>query len=121
AVLGTFDPTVLPNDTYRIDISATASGGGVQHAVVGLVVAGNLKLGRYETSYQDLNVAVGGLPMQVERTYDSFDKRPGDFGVGWRVDIGNFRVTPNRDLGASGWTEYPTSCFLLGCQTAYRT
>jgi uncharacterized repeat protein (TIGR01451 family) len=75
ATLATFDPTLLPNDTYGITISATASGGGTQTLTTSVIVFGNLKLGRYVTTYQDLNVPVNGFQMQVRRSYDSIDNR----------------------------------------------
>src|SRR5438128_649037 len=118
--LATFDPTVLPNDTYAIIVSATASGGGVQTATTTVAVFGNLKLGRYVTSYQDLSVPVNGFQMQVQRTYDSIDKGVGDFGIGWHVDLVNFRVSANRQLGAGGWTEYPNSCIFGLCFYAFK-
>src|SRR5258708_26217847 len=59
--------------------------------------------------------------MQVRRTYDSFDKQVGDFGVGWRVSLSNFRVSTNRTLGAGGWTQYNTQCGLGLCLTAFRS
>jgi len=120
ANMATFDPTVLPNDTYGITVEATASNGGVQDVTTTVVVAGNLKSGRYVTSYQDLVVPVGGFQMQVLRTYDSIDKSPGDFGIGWKVDIANFRVAPNHVLGLSGWTQYNKSCVLGLCFTAFK-
>ena len=119
--LGTLDPTRLPNDTYAIAISATASGGGTQTSTTSLVVHGNLKLGRYVTTYQDLSVAVSGFQMQVLRTYDSTDKRVGDFGVGWHVSLSNFRTSANRMLGADGWTEYPISCVFGLCTWGFAT
>jgi len=118
--LATFDPTLLPNDTYAIIVSATASGGGTQTATTTVAVSGNLKLGRYVTSYQDLSVPVDGFQMQVQRTYDSIDKGAGDFGIGWHVDLVNFRVSANRQLGAGGWTEYPTSCIFGLCFYAFK-
>ena len=58
------------------------------------------------TTYQDLSVGVGGLPMQVLRTYDSFDKAVGDFGVGWNLDIANFRVSASTGRsGYGGWVQ----------------
>jgi RHS repeat-associated protein/uncharacterized repeat protein (TIGR01451 family) len=120
ATLATFDPTVLPNDTYAITVSATASGGGTQSVTSTVAVSGNMKLGRYVTSYQDLSVPVSGYQMQVQRSYDSFDTRSGDFGVGWKVSVANFRTSSNRQLGAGGWTEYPVSCFIL-CNYQLRT
>src|SRR4029077_9150461 len=59
--LATFDPTLLLNDTYVIAISATASGGGTQTLTTTVSVYGNLKLGRYVTTYQDLSVPVNGF------------------------------------------------------------
>ncbi|HKB33094.1 MAG TPA: hypothetical protein VKF16_04440, partial [Candidatus Dormibacteraeota bacterium] len=119
--LAIFDPTLLPNDAYAITVTATASGGGVQTATTTLIVFGYLKPGRYVTTYQDLNVPVFGFQMQVRRTYDSFDKQVGDFGVGWRVSLSNFRVSTNRTLGAGGWTQYNTQCGLGLCLTAFRS
>ena len=120
ATLASFDPTVVPNDTYAIIVSATASGGGVQTATTTVAVSGNLKPGRYTTTYQDLSVPVGRFTMEVRRTYDSIDKSVGDFGVGWKVAIGNFRVSANRQLGAGGWTEYPTSCIFGLCFYSFK-
>ena len=115
-----FDPTLLPNGTYLITVTAQASGGGIQRATTSVVVDGQLKLGRYETTYQDLAVGVGGLPMQVLRTYDSFDRSVGDFGVGWQVEVANFRVSVNRPLGREGWTRDAVNCGLIFCQLRYR-
>jgi hypothetical protein len=105
------DPTMLPNDTYTITVSVTASGGGTQTSSSTVVVHGNLKLGRYTTAYQDLVVPVNGFQMEVRRVYDSIDKRVGDFCVGCHVELANFRVTSNRELGAVGRSEYRTQCF----------
>ena len=116
-----FDPTKLPNGTYLITIRSTASGGGVQVSTTSLVVDGNLKLGRYVTTYQDLSVGVAGLPMQVLRTYDSFDKSVGDFGVGWNVGLSNFRVAVNKPLGYGGWVQETFGCSLIFCQTRYHS
>jgi len=121
STLGTFDPTLLPNGTYTITISATDSGGGSQILPVTVAVAGNLKLGRYVTIYQDLSVPVNGFQMTVDRTYDSTNKQVGDFGVGWHVSLSNFIVSTNRQLGAGGWTEYPTSCIFGLCFWGFKT
>jgi RHS repeat-associated protein/uncharacterized repeat protein (TIGR01451 family) len=119
--LATFDPTILPNDTYVIRVTATSSGGGIQTTSSTVTVAGNLKLGRYVTTYNDLTAAVDGYSMQVQRRYDSTDKRVGDFGVGWKVSLVNFRTASNRALGAGGWSEYAQQCFFLLCKMGLRT
>lgn len=120
ATLATFDPTVLPNDTYAITVEATASNGAVQDLTNSVTVLGNLKPGRYVTTYQDMSVPVGGFQMEVRRTYDSIDKTSGDFGVGWKVSIANFRTASNRVLGAGDWTQYNKSCTLGLCFTAFK-
>jgi RHS repeat-associated protein len=103
AVGATVDPTLLPNGSYELVIRATSSDGGATVSETAFVVDGQLKLGRYTTSYDDLDVGVAGLPLRVIRTYDSFDKSVGDFGVGWRVEVANFHVSTNGPLGAGGW------------------
>ena len=120
ATLTTFDPTVLPNDTYAITVEATASNGAVQDLTTTVSVVGNLKPGRYITTYQDLSVPVGGFQMEVRRTYDSIDASSGDFGTGWRVSVSNFRTAPNRVIGAAGWVQYNKSCTLGLCFTAFK-
>lgn len=121
ATLAIFDPTLLVNDMYGITIMATGSGGGTQALTTMVAVSGGLKLGRYVTTFQDLSVPVNGFPMEVRRTYDSADKRVGDFGIGWHVELANFRVSTNRQLGAGGWTEYPTRCIFGFCDYAFTT
>jgi hypothetical protein len=119
--LATFDPTLLPNDIYAITTTATASGGGTQTVTTTVAVLGKLKLGRFVQTYQDLSIPVSGYLMQVRRTYDSYDKRVGDFGVGWHVEVSNFRVSANRQLGAGGWTEYPSQCIFGLCFYSFKT
>lgn len=120
ATLATFDPTVLPNDAYVITVEATSSNGAVQRTNTSVTVIGDLKPGRYVTQYQDMAVPVGGFQMEVRRTYDSIDKSSGDFGIGWKVSIANFRTAPNRTLGAAGWTQYNKSCVLGLCFTGFK-
>jgi RHS repeat-associated protein len=117
----TFDPTLLTNGSYTITVNCTDSDGGTQSGSTDMAVSGNLKLGRYVTTYQDMAVPVAGLQMQVLRTYDSTDKTPGDFGIGWRVSLTNFRVSTNRALGAGGWSQYNPACVGALCLTAYKT
>jgi len=121
STLATFDPSLLTDGAYTITVSATASGGGVQTDATTVDVYGQLKLGRYVTTYHDLTVPVDGFDMSVDRIYDSTDKSIGDFGVGWHVSLSNFKVTTNRVLGAGGWNEYPTSCIVGLCNWSFKT
>ena len=97
------DPTKMPNGAYVVTVRATSSNGGVSATETTVVVDGQMKFGHYRTTITDMTVGVGGLPIQVNRTYDSFDKTVGDFGHGWNVDLGDFRVSTNGPLGQGGW------------------
>lgn len=114
-----FDPTVLPNGIYQIRVIATSSNGGKTTSASSVVVGGQLKLGRYTTSVADHQVGLGGLPLQVVRSYDSFDKARGDFGTGWNLDIADFRVATAAPLGLKGWTAQAGGCGLVFCNIRY--
>ncbi|MCP4655657.1 MAG: RHS repeat protein, partial [bacterium] len=53
-------------------------------------------------SFTDLAVPLAGLDVEVIRTYDSRDKRHGDFGVGWTLDARQGTYRNNRPPG-DGW------------------
>jgi RHS repeat-associated protein len=99
AVLATFDPTLLLNGTYAIRLSATDAAGQTTSVTRNSVVDGQQKVGNFTISLEDLNVPVAGLPIQLIRTYDSRDKRVGDFGVGWGLGIRNVRLEKSVELG----------------------
>jgi RHS repeat-associated protein len=100
SVLGTFDPTLLLNGTYAIRLTAADDGGRSASAGRSLVVAGQQKVGNFTLSFEDLVVPVPGVPIQLIRTYDSRDKRVGDFGVGWTLGFKNVRLEKSVELGA---------------------
>lgn len=85
-LLARLDPTLLPNGSYRIEISATEN--NVQRTFdFTLGVAGDLKLGNYSFSVTDLNMPVAGIPIVLQRSYDSLDTSVQDFGRGWRLQL----------------------------------
>ena len=83
---------MLINDQYTIRLTVFDRGGNTQQASVNVQVARDMKIGLFTITFQDLNVAVSGLPITVNRTYDSRDKRKGDFGFGWRLNLQTLRV-----------------------------
>ncbi|HWS88127.1 MAG TPA: RHS repeat-associated core domain-containing protein [Pyrinomonadaceae bacterium] len=109
--LGVFDPTLLLNGTYTLRLVATDAAAQTTAASVSLVVAGEQKIGNFSLSFSDLRVPVGGLPIEVTRTYDSRDKRNGDFGVGWTLGIKNVRVEKSGVLG-EGWEQTRSGGFI---------
>lgn len=89
--IGTLDPTLLPNGSYRLRLSADdldAQNGGPVATEIVFTVHGKLKLGNFAVTFQDLTVPVAGIPITVSRTYDSlYAHQSGDFGYGWRMEI----------------------------------
>lgn len=98
-VLGKFDPTLLLNGLYEIELKATDFQGQSVSTSIDVAVEGNLKIGHFTLSFVDLEVPLAGLPIQVIRTYDSRDKKLGDFGIGWRVSTSNVRLQEDGPVG----------------------
>lgn len=98
--LAAFDPSLLLNGIYEIRLTAFDVSGRGTRSLVTVVVEGDLKIGNFTLSFTDLEVPVAGMPIQIVRTYDSRDKRTGDFGVGWTLGIKSTRLQENRVLGA---------------------
>ena len=106
-VLGRFDPTVLMNGTYAIRLVTTDAAGQTSVMNSSAVVARQMKVGHFTVSFDDLSLPVAGLPVQVTRTYDSRDKRRGDFGTGWTLGVTSARVQKTVPVG-SNWYETKT-------------
>lgn len=105
ATLATFDPSLLVNGIYTIQLSSTDSSGQISKASVDVVVSRNRKLGFFTISFNDLTVPMPGLPIQIIRTYDSRQRNTvGDFGPGWTLSIANIRLQKNRTL-SNFWEE----------------
>ncbi len=113
ATLGTFDPTLVLNGIYELRLVVTDVQG--QSAItpsIPVVVEGNLKIGAFTLSFSDLTILLAGIPIEIIRTYDSRDKRHGDFGVGWTLDVKNVRLQKQRSIGRnwSGFGAAGTYC-----------
>ena len=109
--LGTLDTTLMLNGLYDVRLSTTDQYGQISGDLISVSVENNLKVGHFTVSFDDLNVPVAGIPMQIVRTYDSRDKRKGDFGFGWTLGIKNFRVEKNKVLGLS-WYQTKSNTFI---------
>ena len=113
---GTFDPTMLLNGQYTVRVTATDPQGQTFASSAIATVRGNMKIGVFSVSFNDLTVPMPGLPIQIIRTYDSRDTSVGEFGVGWHLSISNAQLRKNGKLGI-GWNEtaqfnggFPTYC-----------
>ncbi|MCA9407806.1 MAG: VCBS repeat-containing protein [Candidatus Omnitrophica bacterium] len=101
-VLGSFDPTMLINDLYTLRLIVFDAGGNETTVERVYQVDGELKLGDFTLTFPDLNILLAGVPLEINRTYDSRDKEVGDFGFGWNLDIQTLKFRTNRILG-TGW------------------
>jgi RHS repeat-associated protein/uncharacterized repeat protein (TIGR01451 family) len=117
ATLGTLDPTMLLNGQYIVRFSSTDNAGQTATTSSTVDVSRNTKVGNFTLSFNDLSVPMPGLPITVTRTYDSRDKRVGDFGVGWTLSVANVRVQKTGGAIGQSWDEevqwsgfFPTYC-----------
>ena len=115
--LGTFDPTLLKNGLYELRLEATDLEGRFVEESIAVSVEGQMKIGHFTLSFVDLAVPVSGLDIEVVRTYDSRDRRQGDFGFGWTLDIRQGSYTNNRPPG-EGWR---VETGFLPCDTVIET
>ncbi|MEM1263492.1 MAG: Ig-like domain-containing protein [Pseudomonadota bacterium] len=102
AVIGQVDPTLLLNGLYQITLQAEDLSGNVSAITRAIRVTGDMKVGNFSISFEDLSVPVAGIPISVTRTYDSRQRNKSqDFGFGWTIDYQNVRVQESRDIGFS--------------------
>ena len=100
-VLGTFDPTCC--STIR-----TGAAHGLRSAAATRRWPKSSSVARQRSgssrSRSRTEGADGGRSTDhvIRRVYDSRDKRTGDFGVGWHLDLQTLRLRGNRVLG-TGW------------------
>ncbi|MCP3997913.1 MAG: hypothetical protein GY722_23060, partial [bacterium] len=100
--LATFDPTLLLNGLYELELTATDVQGQQVSESIAVSVEGQMKIGHFTLSFVDLAIPVSGLDIEVIRTYDSRDKQLRDFGVGWSLDVRQGSYRNNRPPG-DGW------------------
>ena len=85
-----------------------------------MTVAGDYKPGRVTATVTDFTVPAPGLPIQIQRVYDSLTRGTSlDFGYGWRLGIQvNLQTSPTGDvtfvMGGKTRTFYftPNSTFI---------
>jgi RHS repeat-associated protein len=110
--LGLFDPTLLHNGLYDVFLEATDVNGQLAIDSTTVLVDGDMKVGHFALTFEDLNVDLAGIPIQVTRTYDTRQRAESlDFGHGWSVDYQNVRVQESRTLGFSWSLNYYQSGF----------
>jgi Domain of unknown function (DUF6531) len=98
--IGVFDTTLLPNGAYWIELVATDSSSKTQSNLTLVTVIGDYKPGRIMATITDLIVPAIGIPIQIQRTYDSLLKdTSSDFGYGWSLSVRvDLKVSPKHDV-----------------------
>ena len=113
-LLGEFDTSRVLNGIYELRLSATDLLGRTARDQIDVIVEGDLKVGHFQLTFEDLSQSISGIPMQVLRTYDS-RQGAGDFGNGWTMGLRNIRLYKNKDLSRN-WTQNRTG---LGFSAIY--
>lgn len=101
-ILGELDPTLLLNGVQTLILRVFDRGENVSEARVNVTVEEDYKVGNFSLTFEDLDIQLASLPITVNRTYDSREKRRGDFGIGWDLGLRTVEVRTNRVLG-TGW------------------
>jgi RHS repeat-associated protein len=98
--LAVLDPTMMVNGQYSIHLQVTDVNGQQASDTRVVVIDGDLKVGNFSFTVQDLNVPMVGIPIQVSRTYDSRRRFEDlDFGYGWSIDYQNVKLEESRIPG----------------------
>ena len=97
--LGTLDPTLLINDQYTLRLTVFDRGNNHTSTELQVQASREQKVGNFTLAFQDVSVPTACLPVTVTRVYDSREKRVGDFGVGWRLDVQTVRLRESRTQG----------------------
>ncbi|CAA0121101.1 tRNA(Glu)-specific nuclease WapA [Halioglobus japonicus] len=104
AVVATLDPTMLLNGLYNLQLEAldTSRNTGLDSSRV--ILTGDMKVGNFSFTVTDLDIPLSGIPIQVNRTYDSRQRHQNlDFGYGWTLDYQNVKIEESRPISA-GWS-----------------
>lgn len=118
------DPTIIADGTYVLRVQATDAA-SLDSAPANRITTAQqwvdvkseqLKIGNFGFSFTDLDVAVGGLPLVIRRSYDSLDAAQSlDFGHGWRVSVQQATLKTRYVAAAnSGWGD--GEAFRLGTE-----
>lgn len=97
-ILGELDTTRLLNGRYTLRLTAADNGGHRTRVERSINVAGNLKVGNLNISFNDINANVSGIPLTVNRSYDSRNKASSDFGTGWSLGVQSAKLIKSSDI-----------------------
>ncbi len=94
------DPTILPNGSYRLQVTATDGISPPSFASRTVMVESNLKLGNFQIAFVDMEIQMAGFPISVIRSYDTFQAgTKGDFGYGWDLELATAKMEITHPYG----------------------
>jgi len=89
----------MKNGLYDVKLTAKDASGNTASTTRTYQLEGEMKVGNFTISFNDLTIPVAGIPITITRTYDSRVKTKGDFGVGWTLDIKNIELSESGIMG----------------------
>jgi RHS repeat-associated protein len=100
-VLTQFDPTLLANDSYVLRVIAQDINGNTNAQGILLNVSSDNKLGNFRLEFTDLSIPLGGIPITVDRIYDTLQSnQSSDFGFGWSLGGQDARIQESVPINA---------------------
>lgn len=95
---------MLNNGLYNIRLTVYSEKKSVSLENI-ISVEGNMKIGNFSMSFQDMDFNISGLPLTVIRTYDSRNRGTnGDFGYGWDMSTAGLTLTESCNMSQYGNT-----------------
>ncbi|UKP00954.1 colicin E3/pyocin S6 family cytotoxin [Nostoc sp. UHCC 0870] len=92
-VLAQIDPNLYRNDSYYIRVYTQDYSGNANVQGVVLGINSQNKPGRFALEFTDLSIPLTGIPIEIQRRYDSLDaKFSGDFGYGWSLGLQDAQI-----------------------------
>ena len=92
-VLGTVDPRKFANGSYFLRAIAGDFSGNINIQGIPVSLYSSEKSGQFRVEINDLTVPLAGIPIKINRVYDSFDaNESGDFGFGWSLKTQEARI-----------------------------
>lgn len=100
ASLVSFDPSLRFNGLYHLRLVAEDQFGATAEDNTTITLDGDLKVGNFSITLEDLSIPMAGIPIQVTRTYDTRQKEQSlSFGYGWSIDYQNAHLDASRVIG----------------------
>ncbi|MFY0640988.1 MAG: hypothetical protein JXR16_08080 [Bermanella sp.] len=100
------DPTMMINGLYTLTLIAVDLGGNESYDQVNVTINGHLKVGNLSFTTQDLSIPLAGIPITVNRSYDSRRRAlESDMGFGWKVEYQDIEIDESMEP-TQGWYQF---------------